>query len=72
MDKKNTTIGVALLLAAFAMIYFGPKPTPPIPAVTPVPSAAPDGSTTTSSTTPGATANPAAPFTNTAFAAVNR
>jgi YidC/Oxa1 family membrane protein insertase len=29
MDKKNTTIGVALLLAAFAVIYFAPRPAPP-------------------------------------------
>ncbi len=30
MDKKNTTIGVLLILAAFAsVLYFAPKPTPP-------------------------------------------
>jgi len=29
MDKKNTTIGVLLLLAAFAIIYFAPRPAPP-------------------------------------------
>jgi hypothetical protein len=29
MDKKNTSIGVLLLLAAFAIIYFGPKSAPP-------------------------------------------
>jgi len=32
MDKKNTTIGVVLLLAAFAFIYFSPRATPPAPA----------------------------------------
>jgi YidC/Oxa1 family membrane protein insertase len=29
MDKKNTTIGVLLLLAAFAVIYFAPRSAPP-------------------------------------------
>jgi YidC/Oxa1 family membrane protein insertase len=29
MDKKNTTIGVMLLIAAFAAIYFGPRSAPP-------------------------------------------
>ncbi len=29
MDKKNTIIGVSLLVAAFALMYLGPKPTPP-------------------------------------------
>src|SRR5215207_4035399 len=29
MDKKNTTIGVVLLLAAFAVIYFAPRSAPP-------------------------------------------
>ncbi|MBL9199726.1 MAG: YidC/Oxa1 family insertase periplasmic-domain containing protein [Opitutaceae bacterium] len=32
MDKKNTTIGVVLLLAAFALMYLAPKPpAPPAP-----------------------------------------
>jgi YidC/Oxa1 family membrane protein insertase len=70
MDKKNTTIGVVLLLAAFAMIYFGPKPTPPAPAVTPVPPTAPGHNDPTAPATPGTT--PAAPAASTAFAAVNR
>ncbi len=30
MDKKNTTIGVLLLLAAFAVIYFAPRSAPPV------------------------------------------
>ncbi len=69
MDKKNTTIGVVLLLAAFAKIYFGPKPTPPPPAPAPTQTdpTAPAGTSATA--TPGA---PAAPVANTAFAAVNR
>ena len=29
MDKQNTTIGVLLLLAAFAVIYFAPRSAPP-------------------------------------------
>lgn len=32
MDKKNTIIGVALLASAFALIWLGPKMTPPSPA----------------------------------------
>jgi YidC/Oxa1 family membrane protein insertase len=40
MDKKNTTIGVVLLLAAMASFYFsaryGPKPAAPLP-ITPAP-----------------------------------
>lgn len=70
MDKKNTTIGVLLLLGAFALIYFTPRPTPPPPAPA---SAAP-------ATTNGTSATPAAPglapsastAVNTAFAAINR
>ena len=55
MDKKNTTIGIALLLAAFAALYFGQKYAPP-PAPRPVapmqaaPAATPG--------TPGAVATP--------------
>jgi YidC/Oxa1 family membrane protein insertase len=44
MDKKNFTIGVLLLLAAFGALYFSPRRTPPPPAATPSaasPSAAP-------------------------------
>jgi YidC/Oxa1 family membrane protein insertase len=32
MDKKNTTIGVTLLIAAFAMMFFTSKMSPPSPA----------------------------------------
>ena len=66
MDKKNTTIGVALLLAAFAMIYWGPKPAPPPPAPV-VPQADP-----ATAANPGTPGTPAAPVANTAFAAINR
>jgi YidC/Oxa1 family membrane protein insertase len=55
MDKKNTTIGVALLLAAFASFYlsarYAPKPAAPLPF------APPPGQTVTA---PG-TGTPAAP-----------
>ncbi len=66
MDKKNTTIGVVLLLAAFAIIYFSPKPppAPPAPVAAPATPAAPG--------TPAAAASPAAPVNapTGAFAAV--
>ena len=48
MDKKNTTIGVVLLLAAFAVIYFAPRaPAPAIPPPTEksIPSGGPASST---------------------------
>ena len=74
MDKKNTTIGVLLLLAAFALIYFSPRPVPPAPVpggenTAPGVTATP-GSTTTPGT-PAATTTTAA-VVNTAFAAINR
>lgn len=54
MDKKNTTIGVLLLLAAVASMYFsakyGPKPPAPLP-ITPA----------TTETAPAGSAAPAAP-----------
>jgi YidC/Oxa1 family membrane protein insertase len=43
MDKKNFTIGGLLLVAAFAILFFGPKP-PPAPAPTAAPQVAPAGS----------------------------
>lgn len=46
MDKKNTTIGVLLLLTAFAVIFFAPRSTPP--------TVAPSSNQTTSSAAPGA------------------
>ena len=51
MDKKNTTIGVVLLLAAFGFIYFSPRATPPAPAPAETTAAA----TTTAATPPAAT-----------------
>jgi len=49
MDKKNTTIGVLLLLAAFASYFisarYGPKPPAPLP------SAPPPGQTVTAAST---------------------
>lgn len=73
MDKKNTTIGVVLLLLAFASLYFGarlsPKHTPaPTPTVN-TPSAAQQGpAATPANALPAATTPGAAP--QTAFAAV--
>ena len=73
MDKKNTTIGVVLLLAAFAFMFFGPKSPPPLatPAqpTTTAPTAEPGAPATTA---PGVAATPAAPAPQTAFAAVVR
>lgn len=69
MDKKNTTIGVVLLLAAFAFMFLGPKSSPPAAPAQPAPpagaSAAPAGDPA-AATSGGAAAVPAA------FAAVNR
>ncbi|HWA11200.1 MAG TPA: membrane protein insertase YidC [Opitutaceae bacterium] len=58
MDKKNLTIGVFLLIAAFASIYFLPKTTPPAP---PAPELVktPAGAAATAAT---ATATPDAAF----------
>jgi YidC/Oxa1 family membrane protein insertase len=71
MDKKNTTIGVVLLLAAFAVIYFSPRapaPAIPPPGQTPAPSgtATPSTDTPTASTQPGT----ATPTATAAFASV--
>jgi YidC/Oxa1 family membrane protein insertase len=74
MDKKNTTIGVLLLLAAFALIYFTPRPTPPPMTPSPDGTATPAATATSPSTpstgTAPSTASPP-PALNTAFAAVN-
>jgi len=36
MDKKNLTIGAALLIAAFAVMFLGPRQTPaPTPVASP-------------------------------------
>ena len=66
MDKKNTTIGVLLLIAAMASFYFsaryGPKPPAPLPITQ-----APAQSSATAPAVPGQTGAPAA----TALTAVN-
>jgi YidC/Oxa1 family membrane protein insertase len=62
MDKKNTTIGVLLLAAALASMYFSAKYAPRAPAplpVSPAPAATPETTTPTfQSATPGVTATP--------------
>ncbi|MBW8780879.1 MAG: membrane protein insertase YidC [Verrucomicrobia bacterium] len=69
MDKKNTTIGVLLLLAAFASFYFTSRPGPQTtPTGLPV-AAAPTTPTTPATPTP-ATTTPAVPANDAAFAAV--
>ena len=77
MDKKNFTIGGLLLVAAFALLYFGPKSAPPARTRPTAPatekaSTATAGSAT-STTTPAATTTTQAPLAHapsTAFAAV--
>jgi YidC/Oxa1 family membrane protein insertase len=65
MDKKNTTIGVLLLLAAMASFYvsarYGPKPSAPLP-ITPAPAqtAATQSTLTGSSGPASAAATPGA------------
>src|SRR5688572_33314854 len=76
MDKKNTTIGVLLLLAAFAMIYFAPRSAPPprLPASEKSPVATAPGAPAVAPTVPpGANqdTSPPASAVNAAFAAVN-
>jgi YidC/Oxa1 family membrane protein insertase len=74
MDKKNTTIGVLLLLAAFAVLRFGPKSAPPTnPSNVQVATSPTTPATATTATAQAPGAAPAANATaaNT-FAAVNR
>ena len=76
MDKKNTTIGVVLLLAAFAVIYFAPRSAPPAnhppggEKVAPATSTAP-GVPPTSLPGSAKDAPPPTAAVNAAFAAVN-
>ena len=59
MDKKNTTIGVICIIAAFASLYLGQKFAPPPPATPPPVSTAvvkTVNATTGSATVPGAPA----------------
>lgn len=73
MDKKNTIIGVALLLAAFAIFKFAPRsPAPTTPtnaqvATAPSTPGVPGAGTSTTSTTA-----PAPAAANSEFAAINR
>ena len=71
MDKKNFTLGALLLVAAFAILFLSPRPTPPPPA--PPPAAAPanpgDAAPATAAA-PGAT--PAAPVPPSLMANVSR
>jgi YidC/Oxa1 family membrane protein insertase len=76
MDKKNTSIGVVLLLAAFAIIFFGPKSAPPatVPGGPKADPSAPGAPAATPSGLPSA-GDPSTPpppsAVNAAFAAVN-
>jgi YidC/Oxa1 family membrane protein insertase len=54
MDKKNTTIGVILLLVGFASFYLAPRPEPVAPSVTP---------TVTTPATPAVEGQPTPPVT---------
>lgn len=71
MDKKNTTIGVLLLLAAFALIYFSPRPTPPPLTPSPESPATPASGATTTPTAGSAPSTAPSATINTAFAAIN-
>lgn len=79
MDKKNFTIGALLLIAAFGLLFFGPKAPPP---TAPAPLPAPEQSTATApsapaqapgtAATPGQPGPPPASVVTAAFAAVNQ
>jgi YidC/Oxa1 family membrane protein insertase len=75
MDKKNTTIGVLLLLAAFAVIYFAPRSAPPArePSGEKVPPSTAGGPAVAPTALPGPRrdAPPPESAVNAAFAAVN-
>lgn len=78
MDKKNYTIGAVLLVAAFAILFFGPRSPSPAPLSPPPPGAgqnAPAGSgSPPAAPTAAGQAEPApaaSPTPNTAFAAVS-
>ena len=58
MDKKNFALGALLLVAAFAILIFGPKPVPPAPAA---PAAAPAAESGAAPVVPGTTAAAASP-----------
>ncbi|MSU23771.1 MAG: membrane protein insertase YidC [Opitutus sp.] len=69
MDKKNTFIGVLLLVAAFALVYLGPKPERPA-AIAPAPvTTAASSSAMTAPGAPASTASAPGPLANPSFAA---
>jgi YidC/Oxa1 family membrane protein insertase len=71
MDKKNTTIGVLLLVAAFGALYFGSKLTPtPQPAPNVGPTATPTPLAPNQAPTPAQSALPATQPDNATFAAL--
>jgi YidC/Oxa1 family membrane protein insertase len=74
MDKKNTTIGVILLVAAFASLYFGaqmaPAPSPAAPEL--APQNAPMPTAGNAAPSPGTVGAPATSPSDATFAAVVR
>ncbi|HEY0968075.1 MAG TPA: YidC/Oxa1 family insertase periplasmic-domain containing protein [Opitutaceae bacterium] len=74
MDKKNTTIGVLLLVAAFASLYFGakmaPAPSPAAPEL--APQTAPMPTAGNAAPSPGTVGAPASSPSDATFAAVVR
>jgi YidC/Oxa1 family membrane protein insertase len=71
MDKKNTTIGVLLLVAAFASLYFGSRlapPPPPAPEI--APQAAPLPGSPNQAPSPGQSVAPASSPSDATFAAI--
>lgn len=74
MDKKNTTIGVLLLVAAFASLYFGaqmaPAPSPTAPEL--APQTAPMPTAGNAAPSPGTVGAPATSPSDATFAAVVR
>jgi YidC/Oxa1 family membrane protein insertase len=74
MDKKNTTIGVLLLVAAFASLYFGAQmaPAPSQPAPELAPQNAPMPTAGNAAPSPGTVGAPATSPSDATFAAVVR
>jgi YidC/Oxa1 family membrane protein insertase len=74
MDKKNTTIGVILLVAAFASLYFGAQmaPAPSQPAPELAPQNAPMPTAGNAAPSPGTVGAPATSPSDATFAAVVR
>lgn len=72
MDKKNFAIGAALLIAAFAILFFSPRPQPqpaaPAPAAPAVTNAGPIAAPASGDSAPSTIAS--APAPSTAFASV--